>query len=86
MIKKVVFFSNDLQYFFSHRYALAKLFLKRGFKVYLLYGSKGNINSKKFKLISNLILINCPFKRGGLNPFKEIFWARAFKNFKFNRQ
>ena len=71
--KKVVFFSNDLQYFFSHRYALAKLFLKRGFKVYLLYGSKGNINSKKFKLISNLILINCPFKRGGLNPFKEIF-------------
>lgn len=70
--KKIVFFSNDLQYFFSHRHYLAKSFLKRGFKVYLLYGSKGNINQKKLRLISNLKLINCPFKRGGLNPFKEI--------------
>ncbi len=70
--KKIGFFFNDLQYFYSHRFGLAKTFLKQGFKVYLLYGEQGNVDIKNFQISKELILIQCPFNRGSINPINEL--------------
>ena len=70
--KKIAFFFNSLQYFYSHRLGLAKTYINLGFKVFLIYGEVGNIDIEKFQISEELILIQCPFNRGSINPINEL--------------
>ena len=51
--KKIAFFFNSLQYFYSHRLGLAKTYINQGFKVFLIYGEVGNIDIEKFQIRKN---------------------------------
>ena len=72
VFKSILFFVNDLQYFYSHRFGLADTCLKKNFKVYIVYGEKGNIDINKLKIDNNLLLVNCPFQRNSTNLKGEL--------------
>lgn len=82
-MRKIMFVVNDVQFFLSHRLAIATAAKKNGYEVVIAAGGSSNI--KKIQELG-FTFFQIPFSRSGQNPFRELLtlWE-IFKLFKNER-
>jgi len=74
MKKKILFLTNPLSFFISHRLEIACAAINKGYEVKVAYGELGNSNSEHIKILLNkeIECFQIPFKRGSINLFREL--------------